>query len=91
MNKCMRYVVYTALFVIIGGGLFMMYPSFRLRQDLKRRDAEMQERIEFKKREINALIDCQRRFHSDKDFVKAIARQNHRVLPGELVFIFEDD
>ena len=90
-SKFMRCVVYAFLFVIIGGGLSMMYPSFCRRQDLKRRDAEMQERIEAKQREIATLKDNQRRFRSDKDFVESIARQNRRVFPGELVFIFEDD
>ena len=77
--------------LIIGGGLFMAYPSFRRGQALKRQDAELQDRIDAKKREIAALIENQRRFKTDADFVETIARQNRRVFPGELVFIFEDD
>ena len=52
---------------------------------------ELQERIDRKKREIAELVENQRRFKTDADFVEKIARQNHRVLPGELVFIFEKD
>ena len=33
----------------------------------------------------------QRRFKTDADFVERIARQNHRVFPGDLVFIFDKD
>ena len=47
-------------------------------------------RIEEKKREIAKLIDYQKRFKTDPDLVERIARQNGRVYPGELVFIFDD-
>lgn len=90
-DKFMKWFTSSLLVLIIGGGLFMAYPSFRRGQALKRQDAELQERIDAKKREIAALIENQRRFKTDADFVETIARQNRRVFPGELVFIFEDD
>ena len=46
---------------------------------------------EYIQQEIAQLRDYQRRFRTDKDFVETIARQNHRVFPGELVFLFEKD
>ena len=46
--------------------------------------------LEEKKKEIARLVENQRRFRTDPDFVEAIARRNRRVFPGELVFIFED-
>ena len=52
---------------------------------------ELQEQIDSRKREIERLVENQSRFKTDADFVERIARQNHRVLPGELVFIFEKD
>lgn len=90
-DKFMKWFTSSLLVLIIGGGLFMAYPSFRRGQALKRQDAELQDRIDAKKREISALIENQRRFKTDADFVETIARQNRRVFPGELVFIFEDD
>ena len=90
-DKFMKWFTSSLLVLIIGGGLFMAYPSFRRGQALKRQDAELQGRIDAKKREIAALIENQRRFKTDADFVETIARQNRRVFPGELVFIFEDD
>ena len=48
------------------------------------------ERIEQKRRDIAALIENQRRFRTDPDFVEHIARQNRRVFPGELVFVFKE-
>ena len=90
-DKIARYLTYTALMLIVVGGMVMMYPNYRRSEALKRQNAELQERIDEKKREIAQLIDYQRRFRTDADFVETIARQNHRVFPGELVFIFEKD
>ena len=90
-DKVARYLTYALLLLIIVGGLVMMYPNYRRSEALKRQNAELQERIDEKKREIAQLLDYQRRFRTDADFVETIARQNHRVFPGELVFIFEMD
>ena len=78
------------LFVVIGG-LVMVYPNYRRSESLKRQNAELQERIDAKKREIAELMENQRRFRTDADFVEMIARQNRRVFPGELVFTFDKD
>ena len=90
-DKIARYLTYAVLLLIIGGGTVMMYPNYRRSEELKRQNAQLQERIDEKKREIAQLVDYQRRFRTDADFVETIARQNHRVFPGELVFIFEKD
>lgn len=90
-ERFLKWFTWSLLALILGGGLFMAYPSFRRGQALKCQDAELQERIEAKKCEIAGLIENQRRFRSDADFVETIARQNRRVFPGELVFVFEDD
>ena len=86
----MRYFTAVLLAVIIVGGLVMMYPSYRRGQDLKAQNAELQAKIDGKKREIAQLVENQRRFRTDADFVESIARQNHRVYPGELVFLFPE-
>ena len=88
-EKVLRTLTGCVLLLIIVGGLVMMYPNYRRSESLKRQNAELQERIDSKKREIATLIENQRRFRTDADFVEMIARQNHRVFPGELVFIFE--
>jgi cell division protein FtsB len=90
-DKVARYLTYALLLLIIVGGAVMMYPNYRRSEALKRQNAELQARIDDKKREIAQLLDYQRRFRTDADFVETIARQNHRVFPGELVFIFEKD
>lgn len=84
-----RFVTWSLLLIIGVGGLVMVYPSFRRGQALKRQEAEVLARIDAKKREIAELVNNQQRFRSDADFVESIARQNRRVFPGELVFVFE--
>jgi len=84
-----RFLTGAVLALIVVGGLVMTYPNYRRSESLKRQNAELQARIERKKAEIAGLVENQRRFRTDADFVEAIARQNHRVFPGELVFIFD--
>ena len=88
-EKALRYLTAGVLLLIIVGGLVMMYPNSRRSESLKRENAKLQEQIDRKKREIATLMENQRRFKTDADFVEMIARQNHRVFPGELVFIFD--
>ena len=76
--------------IVILGGAAMAYPSYSNGQKLKLQEAELKAKIEEKKAEIAKLQECQRRFRTDPEFVETIARQNRRVFPGELVFIFED-
>ena len=90
-EKVLRALTGCVLLLIVIGGLVMMYPNYRRAESLKRQNVELQETIDRKKREIAGLIENQRRFRTDADFVEMIARQNRRVLPGELVFTFEKE
>lgn len=90
-EKFMKWFTISLVVLIVAGGAFMAYPTFRRGQALKQQDAELQRRIDEKKAEIAALVENQRRFRTDADFVESIARQNRRVFPGELVFVFEED
>ena len=86
-----KYLTLGIILVILVGGGVLMYPNYQRGEKLKRDNAELREKIAAKQREIAELANNQRRFQSDADFVETIARQNHRVLPGELVFVFEKD
>lgn len=90
-EKVMLVLTYGLLAIIIVGGLCFMYPNFRDSKAFKRQNAELQARIDRKKAEIAQLEENQRRFRTDADFVETIARQNHRVFPGELVFLFNKE
>jgi len=89
-NRLWQLFVYLMIALIIGGGLVVIYPEYCQGQALKKKEMDLQSQIEAKKAEIAHLAECQRRFQRDPDFVEAIARQNRRVYPGELIFIFED-
>ena len=90
-EKVLRSLTACVLALIIIGGLVLMYPNYRRAKSLKRQNAELQEIIDRKKREIAKLEENQRRFRTDSDFVEMIARQNRRVFPGELIFTFEKE
>ena len=85
--KCFSLALVAAVFV---GGLLVAWPTFMTGRSLKRQYAELADCIERKRAEIAKLVENQNRFKTDRDFVEHIARQNRRVFPGELVFIFDD-
>ena len=89
-EKFMQWFTVAMVAVIVVGGLVLVYPTYRRGQALKAQDSELQAKIDGKKREIAQLVENQRRFRTDADFVESIARQNRRVFPGELVFVFDD-
>lgn len=89
-DKFAKMLTLTLLGVIFVVGALSVWPTYLRGRSLKRQDAELTRRIEEKKREIATLIEYQRRFRTDADFVEHIARRNNRVFPGELVFVFED-
>jgi len=78
------------LAIIVFIGAYMAWPTYLRGNSLKEEDARLSRQIEEKKREIERLRDLQKRFRTDPDLVERIARQNGRIYPGELVFIFED-
>ena len=90
-DKAIKYLTYFVLILIVVVGGAMMYPDYRRSESLKRQNADLQAQIDSRKKEIARLMENQRRFRTDADFVEKIARQNHRVFPGELVFIFKND
>lgn len=89
-DRFLRGLALSLVVIVFIGGLFAVWPTYRRGQSLKRQEAELVERIEQKRRDIAALIENQRRFRTDPDFVEHIARQNRRVFPGELVFVFKE-
>ena len=75
---------------IVVTGLAVTYPKHRQAVGLEEEKARILRRIEEKRREIDEVKQKQRRFNTDREFVEALARQNRRVFPGEIVFIFEE-
>ena len=89
-EKFAKAVTIALLAVIGAGGAFTVWPTYLRGRSLKLQEAELTRSIEEKKREIAAIRDKQRRFTTDREFVESLARENRRVFPNELVFVFED-
>lgn len=81
-------------FVIFGAivvtGLMITLPKYQQAKDLEQKKAELQRRIDFKNEEIASTREKQNRFRTDREFVEGLARENRRVFPGELVFVFDN-
>ena len=89
-EKIIRIITLGLIAVIVIVGAVFVYPTYRRGKNLKLQEVELRRQIEAQKKEIERLRENQRRFRTDPDFVEIIARQNSRVYPGELVYIFED-
>ncbi len=86
--------VYTAFTVVVvmlvlAGGLVKLYPLYTQYRSLSRQAAALDRKTEDVERQTAELNEKQRLFQTDREFLESIARQNHRVYPGEIVFLFE--
>lgn len=93
MNEEAKDKIYTAItaaiiLLVIACGLVKAAPRYRQYCALKESVGETERRIAEVKRRSDELADKQKRFETDREFVESIARQNHRVHPGEFVFVF---
>lgn len=89
-NKFARWVAIALILLILGGGMVVSWPTYQRNRSLQARERELVGQIEAKKAEIDKLVECQRRFKTDREFLERLARQNGRVFPGELVFVFDE-
>jgi len=89
-DKICQLFFFVAFAVVIGAGVMLSYPKYRQVQGLSRERDLILRRIEEKHREIAVLRDRQRRFTTDREFVETLARENRRVFPNEIVFVFEN-
>ena len=95
MNVLLTIITKTTLVVafvlVVTAGVVMITPKFSQMRGLERERNELLRRIDHKNYEIKVLKDKQQRFKTEPEFVEHIARQNKRVRPGELVFVFESE
>lgn len=85
------YGLFVAGFVgICISGAVLCWPKVCLSSNLRARKADIERNIAEKRREIAAIREQKDRFERDRDFVESLARQDRRVYPGEIVFVFDD-
>ena len=90
VDKLFQGLFFVAFAAIVATGLMITVPKYRQAADLERAKASLQRRIDLKNQEIAAIRDKQHRFRTDREFVEGLARENRRVFPGEIVFLFEN-
>lgn len=90
LNRFLKAFFFVGFIAIVVAGLAASLPRHRQASGLRAERERILRRIEEKKREIEEIKQKQQRFNSDREFVETLARQNRRVFPGELVFVFDD-
>jgi len=90
LNRLFKVFFFLGFVGIVGTGLAFSYPRYCHAAGLMEEKARILHRIEEKRREISEIKTKQQRFNTDREFVEKLARQNRRVFPGELVFVFDD-
>lgn len=79
-------IAVTAL--VFAAGIVATLPKYNQYRALQEKIAAREEAAAKTGARIAELEEKVRRFAVDRDFVEAVARQNRRVYPGELVFVF---
>ena len=90
LDKLFQGVFFVVFGAIVVTGLMITLPKYRQATGLEQTKAELERRINLKNEEIASIRDKQNRFSTDREFVEGLARENRRVFPGELVFVFEN-
>lgn len=83
-----RIATFVAITVAIIGMRLVFGPKFTQLRLLGQKRAELEQSAFQKQKAIDDLKRKQLRFQEDPEFVEHIARQNRRVRPGEVIFIF---
>ncbi len=90
LHRVLQVFFFLGFISIVVAGVMVSYPKYNHARGLAAERERIHRRIDEKSREIDEIRAKQRRFNADREFVEALARQNRRVFPGELVFIFDD-
>ncbi len=85
---CKTTCIVAVVLGLIGATLFFLpkYQSLRIREA---RCQDLQSRIDDKQKEIKDIRVRQQRLQTDPSFVEQVARQNRRIRPNEIVFIYD--
>ena len=90
IDKLFKGLFFVIFGAIVATGLMITLPKYRQAIGLEQARAELDRRIELKNMEIAAVREKQNSFRTDREFVEGLARENRRVFPGELVFVFDN-
>lgn len=78
------------IMLILTIGVFNWWPVLKRHSNLKDKEADLVAKIEEVKNENNRVSEARNRFKTSSEQVEAVARQDHRVYPGEVVYKFSE-
>ena len=87
LKKSISYMFWGSIIVAVGA---MFPPKIEQWHGMQKRRDHLHSEIKQIKSDIFKMQENQQRLKTDRDFVERVARENRRVQPGELVFIFDD-
>ena len=87
-DKIFQSLSFALLLAIFAGGIWFCSKPWRKAQDLTAERDRIMRKISARQAEIDTMRENQRRFNTDREFVEMLARKNHRLFPGEVVFVF---
>lgn|GEM_PF-4253998 len=95
MKENTREKIYTistvvVILMILAVGIFNWLPVLRQYFGLKEKEMSVAAEIEDINRESNEYVERIRRFQSQSEQVESVARQDKRVYPGEVVYVFSE-
>lgn len=90
-DKIYTFSTVGVILVILAVGIFNWLPVLRQYFGLKEKEMSVIAEIEDVNRENNDYSERIRRFQSQSDQVESVARQDHRVYPGEVVYVFPEN
>lgn len=89
VDKIFQYISAVCFIAIVFAGVWASIPKWRKVRDLNAERDRIMQKITTRQAEIDAMRENQRRFNTDREFVEMLARKNHRLFPGEVVFVFD--
>ena len=87
-DRIFQIISFVLLLAIFAGGIWFCSKPWRHARDLSAERDRIIRKIAARQAEIDAMRENQRRFNTDREFVEMLARRNHRLFPGEVVFVF---
>lgn len=86
----LAWILLVVLAILAVASFFL--PPIRQYRELRQREAELQQEIQFKEEVIRHLKERQARLQSDPTFVEKIAREEFGLArPGETIYKFTED
>lgn len=89
-DKIYTFFTVFVIAIILVVGIINWWPVLKRQSSLKERKAALEAEIEEVRKENLEKSESIKRFKTKKEQVEAVARQDHRVYPGEVVFVFPD-